>query len=72
MPEPSTDDRDEMQAFARALFTDPDEPDEPHDEPREADPTRANVSPLEGTGPMSPASPHADVRAFARALFGRE
>lgn len=59
---------DTARAFARALFTDPDEPPEPTAEPEEPDLARGNTVPREGNTPKPVDDP---MREFAKNLFGR-
>lgn len=60
---------DTARAFARALFTDPDEPPEPTAETEAPDLARGNTVPHEGNTPKAFDDP---MREFTRDLFGRE
>jgi hypothetical protein len=65
-----TDQPDELRAFTRRLFTDPDAP--PQEAPPADEPARGNVAPKEGTGTTPGDSSGGNLRAFTRRLFGRE
>lgn len=59
---------DPARAFARALFTDPDEQPAPPAEPEPPDLARGNTVPREGNTPKPADDP---MREFTSNLFGR-